>query len=75
MLANPLGTDSRIISGESGAVTTGVLGVIARDPQYKALKEQLQIGPESVIVLVSTEGNTDPEIYQDVVWDGKYPSF
>lgn len=75
MLANPLGTDSRIISGESGAVTTGVLGVIAKDPHYKALKEQLQIGPESVVILVSTEGNTDPEIYQDVVWDGKYPSF
>ncbi|WP_070001101.1 diaminopropionate ammonia-lyase [Cellulosilyticum sp. I15G10I2] len=75
ILGSPLAGDKRIISGESGAVTTGVLSVIAADESYKDLKERLEINEASVVILVSTEGNTDPQIYQDIVWDGKYPSY
>lgn len=75
ILSSPIGTDSRIISGESGAVTTGVLSVIAKNKAYSELKNSLGIDERSVAVLISTEGNTDPKVYEDVVWDGKYPSY
>ena len=75
ILSSPIGTDSRIISGESGAVTTGVLSVITKNKAYSELKNSLGIDERSVAVLISTEGNTDPKVYEDVVWDGKYPSY
>lgn len=73
ILANPLKEDPKVISGESGAVTTGILSIIG-EPQYKELKEMLQLNRNSVVVLFSTEGDTDPQVYRNVVWDGRYPS-
>ncbi|MEN6378671.1 MAG: diaminopropionate ammonia-lyase [Methanofastidiosum sp.] len=64
-LGNPLKGDKRVISGESGAIGLGVLMHIKKD---------LEIGKDSEILLVSTEGNTDPKGYLDVVWGGKLPS-
>ena len=64
-LGNPLKGDKRIISGESGAIGLGVLMHIKKD---------LEIGKDSEILLISTEGDTDPKGYLDVVWGGKLPS-
>jgi diaminopropionate ammonia-lyase len=74
VLAVPLKGDSKVISGESGAVTAGLLFTLLRDDEYKEIREALGINSDSVILLFSTEGNTDPEKFRDVVWDGEFPS-
>jgi diaminopropionate ammonia-lyase len=74
VLAVPLKGDEKVISGESGAVTAGLLFTLLRDAEYRDFREALGIDSESVVLLFSTEGNTDPEKFRDVVWDGEFPS-
>lgn len=74
LLGNPLKGDDRVISGESGAVTAGLLYSILTREDYKDLKEQLKIDENSRILLFSTEGDTDPHRYRSIVWDGEYQS-
>ncbi|WP_158780821.1 diaminopropionate ammonia-lyase [Pantoea sp. BAV 3049] len=71
VLGNPLGDDPRIISGESGAVSMGVLAAILHHPQAQELKDQLKLTATSRVLLLSTEGDTDPQHYREVVWEGK----
>jgi len=73
VLGNPLGEDHRIISGESGAVTTGLTCLIFKLNKLKELREKLQLNKDSQILLFSTEGDTDPDNYRRIVWDGEYP--
>jgi diaminopropionate ammonia-lyase len=73
MLGNPLAGDPFVCSGESGAVTAGLLSFIARSDYLADMKDALKIGKDSVILLFSTEGDTDPERYRRVVWDGEFP--
>ena len=56
--------DERVTAGESGAVTFGALSGIARDARTR---RALGIDGESVILLISTEGDTDPEGYARIV--------
>jgi len=72
VLGNPIGEDSRIISGESGAVTMGLLSLLLTDPKLQAAKKQLGLDETSQILLISTEGDTDPDAYRKIVWDGLY---
>lgn len=72
ILGNPLGDDERIISGESGAVGVGVVDCIMQNEQYANIKESLELDASSVVLAISTEGDTDVEVYRDVVWYGKY---
>jgi diaminopropionate ammonia-lyase len=74
VLAVPLKGDNKVISGESGAVTAGLLFTMLRDAEYREIREALGINSSSVVLLFSTEGNTDPEKFRDVVWDGEFPS-
>ena len=74
VLAVPLKGDDKVISGESGAVTAGLLFTLLRDNDYQDFRDALGINSESVVLLFSTEGNTDPEKFRDVVWDGEFPS-
>jgi diaminopropionate ammonia-lyase len=73
ILANPLGDDPRIISGESGAVGIGILSALLQENRYEEIRKRLGLDEESVILLFSTEGETDPVSYRQIVWDGKYP--
>jgi diaminopropionate ammonia-lyase len=72
ILGNPLYGDKRVVSGESGAVTTGVLYSILKDKNLKELRKQLKLGKDSKVLLISTEGDTDPEKYREIVWEGEY---
>ena len=74
-LGNPVGEDSRVVSGESGAVTTGLVAALMGDPELRWLKEKLKLDESSRVLCFSTEGDTDKENYRQIVWDGKYPSF
>jgi diaminopropionate ammonia-lyase len=73
-LAAPLGRDPKVVSGESGAVGVGLLSAMCERAEYEKLRQALGIDEHSVILLFSTEGDTDPENYRNIVWDGKYPS-
>lgn len=73
ILGNPLQGDERVISGESGAATMGFLYNVLIDERYKDIKEALKLDENSKILLISTEGDTDPENYRKIVWDGDHP--
>ena len=66
-LAHPQGGDPTVISGESGAIGTGLVRAIMTDPAYRDLKAALGLNNESVVLLFSTEGATDPENYHRIV--------
>lgn len=72
ILGNPLKDDQRVISGESGAATMGAVSEILQRDDLKEIKEKLQLDENSVILLFSTEGDTDFAHYRKVVWDGYY---
>ena len=74
MLAAPLRGDPSVTSGESGAVGMGVIASLMEDPSYTELKEALDLGKNSSVLLFSTEGDTDPEKYRKIVWGGEYPT-
>ena len=57
---------SGIVSGESGAVTAGLLDVLA-GAGYGGSRERIGLKGDSVVLLISTEGDTDPENYRRVV--------
>lgn len=67
---NPLGDDPRVISGESGAVTLGLLYYLKKFNQDKEIIDDLGLDEHSSIVLISTEGDTDEQNYRKIVWDG-----
>ncbi len=72
VLGNPCGEDARVISGESGAVTAGLVTLLMREPELAELRNQLRLDENSVILCISTEGDTDRENYRRIVWDGAY---
>jgi diaminopropionate ammonia-lyase len=72
VLGNPLKGDTGVISGESGAVTAGLLYEIMTNEDYKDLKQALGLDENSRVLLFSTEGDTDPEKYRQIVWNGEY---
>lgn len=75
VLGNPVLDDLRVISGESGAVTTGLLFELMTSPDLAEAKAKLGLNQDSQILLFNTEGDTDPDHYRSVVWDGKNPSY
>lgn len=73
MLAAPCNGDPQIISGESGAVSFGLVATVMLDKKYRELREALRLDKNSVVLAFSTEGDTDPANYRDIVWGGRYP--
>ena len=67
ILAAPMGSDKKVISGESGAVGLGLLALILEKGELKNLKNKLKLNEKSVIICFSTEGDTDPEQYQAII--------
>lgn len=63
LLGRPHPGDPAVVSGESGAVTAGLLARLAQSP----LRQDLGLGEDSVVLLFSTEGDTDPEHYRQVL--------
>lgn len=72
VLGNPLNGDNKVISGESGAVTLGLVYELMTNPEYKDLKESISLDENSRVLLFSTEGDTDPDKYREIVWEGSY---
>ncbi len=59
--------DPIIISGESGAATLGALEKILTDPCFTKMRIDMGFNEQSVILLINTEGDTDPDNYKKIV--------
>ena len=73
LLGAPVGADPRVISGESGAAGMGFLEALLMNPAYAPWRKEIGLDETSQVLLFSTEGDTDPDSYRDIVWHGKYP--
>ena len=73
MLGAPVKGDPQVVSGESGAVGMGLIATLMTDPAYADLKQAISLDEHSVVLMFSTEGDTDPENYRAIVWGGKQP--
>ncbi|MFA1563052.1 diaminopropionate ammonia-lyase [Aliivibrio fischeri] len=74
VLGNPLQGDSQIISGESGAITLGLLYQLCREGADEAIRDELGLNKDATIMLFSTEGDTNQARYRDIVWNGLHNS-
>ncbi|WP_010259931.1 diaminopropionate ammonia-lyase [Treponema primitia] len=72
VLGAPLKGDPQVISGESGAAPAGLLSAVLDTSNYAALGDALGLNKDSVVLLFSTEGDTDPDRYRSIVWDGEF---
>ena len=70
ILGNPLESDMKVVSGESGAIGTGFVDHIMKSRSEIAKK--IGLGKDSCVLVFSTEGDTDRKNYRDIVWYGKY---
>lgn len=71
MLAAPFKGDPQVTSGESGAVPLGLLACIMTMDTMKELRDHLKLDSNSTVLLFSTEGDTDPDRYKEIVWECK----
>ena len=67
LLANPIGDDEAVVSGESGAVTSGLMSNLIELKELENMKSKLCFNRDSVILLFNTEGDTDPEGYRKTI--------
>ena len=65
-LAHPGPHETAVISGESGASGLGAFLAVMDNPEYR---KTMGFDETSVILLFSTEGDTDPDHYKAVVAD------
>jgi diaminopropionate ammonia-lyase len=73
LLARPHGADPAIVSGESGAVTAGLVACLLGEcvrTAHREVVETLGLDHRSRVWLVSTEGATDPASYRTIVSQG-----
>ena len=71
MLSAPIKGDPQVTSGESGAAPFGALAAMMTREDYKELRNDIGLDENSKVLLFSTEGDTDPERYKNIVWEGK----
>jgi diaminopropionate ammonia-lyase len=64
---HPLGTDPRIVSGESGSSGLAALLALTGSEKLAAVRPRLPLNPESRVLLINTEGDTDPVNFQRIV--------
>lgn len=72
VLGNPLPGDDQVISGETGAVTTGLVHELLTNPEFENETAQLELKEDAKVLVISTEGDTDPAYYRHVVWGTVY---
>ena len=74
VLGAPLKGDPRVISGESGAATLGLLYEMLSNDDYTDFRTAVGLDEDSRVLLFSTEGDTDPDVYRSICWEGAYPA-
>ena len=71
LLSAPIKGDPQVVSGESGAAGFAAFYCIMTMEELEPLKTALELNENSKVLLFSTEGDTDPDRYKEIVWDGK----
>ncbi len=57
--------------GNPALLATGVLYALMTQPAYRELAESLRLNADAQVLLISTEGDTSPDVYEDIVWFGR----
>ena len=63
----PLGDDHRIVSGESGAAGLAALMELTRRSRLAEARSSLGLDSNTKVLLLNTEGDTDPESFSSLV--------
>lgn len=71
--STPLSGDPFIVSGESGAVSLGALMYTMKWEGARQLRDEMGLNEDSQVLLINSEGNTSPDEFRQVVWDGSMP--
>ncbi len=66
-LARPIEGDPMIEAGESGAAGMAGLLAVLEAPELEEARRFLGLGPDSQVLLINTEGATDPEGFRRVL--------
>ncbi|WP_229036329.1 hypothetical protein [Lactobacillus gasseri] len=66
-LGHPLDGDPKVVSGESGAAGFAYVYEILSNPDLGKERTELGLDQNSSIVVLSTEGDTDPDNYHRIV--------
>jgi diaminopropionate ammonia-lyase len=66
-LARPAGSDPTLAAGASGAAALGGLLATLEDVAASDLKDALTLGATSSVVVIVSEGVTDPSLWHRVV--------
>lgn len=64
VLARPKGNDTRIVSGESGVAAFAFVNSVLQDPDFR---QKLKLSSSSRVLVINTEGDTDEQVYKDIV--------
>ena len=64
LLARPVPPDPVVECGPSGAAALGGLLATVADPALASVRERLSLGPETRVLVIVTEGVTDPALFQ-----------
>jgi diaminopropionate ammonia-lyase len=65
-LAHPEGGDPQIVAGESGAAGVAALSAIMYRKGLAPVRQALKLGQRSRVLVINTEGATDPESYLSI---------
>lgn len=65
-LAHPLDADPAIAAGASGAAALGGLLAVSREPEMQHVRQHLGLGPASRVLVIVSEGVTDPDLWHAV---------
>ena len=68
-LAHPLESDPIVVAGESGAVGVGLLIQMQKDPDLETSGRAWGLSSTARVLCINTEGDTDPESYQQLIAD------
>ena len=71
ILADPVGGDEPVVSGESGAVTAGLVAELMTNEGLASIRDGIGLGAESRVLCISTEGDTDRVSYRRIVYGGR----
>jgi len=63
-LAAPEAPDRPIVAGESAVAGLAALMLAAGDP---SARDDLKLGPDARVLVIGTESDTDPGLYEDLV--------
>ena len=64
--ADPMPGDPVVVAGESGAAGLAALLALMEHPPFAGARDFLQLGSGSTVLVIVTEGDTDPESWRRI---------